>query len=267
MRVTMPNQRLPETVQRRIAISQLARNHPILTEPPRIQRQYLGALQLYCKKLLRFSTYERAVLQYYRAFFHAEHVMNSKRTLSERLRVILLFDIVHISGYNRNTARKMPVRKFQFSQALSDILVQLFADFRADAPMWEALMQNPCVSADADWLEAVRRNAAFSRQKPYRILVTATMSAGKSTFINALIGQKIARTSNLACTGRLHYIYSKPTDDQLIGLWDREILLDAGSRIARGSELHTHRASWGNSPAAISAATSHLRIWKKSRRS
>lgn len=47
---------------------------------------------------------------------------------------------------------------------------------------------------------------------PYQILVTATMSAGKSTLINAIIGQNICKSQNLACTSQLHYIINKPLD-------------------------------------------------------
>ena len=70
------------------------------------------------------------------------------------------------------------------------------------------------------------------------------MSAGKSTFINALVGKKIASTKNLACTGRLHYIYSKPSDDSLIGLWDRQVILDAQNNILNESEELQERISY-----------------------
>ena len=46
-----------------------------------------------------------------------------------------------------------------------------------------------------------------------RILITATMSAGKSTLINALVGKSIARTSQEACTGNLCYIYNQPVEN------------------------------------------------------
>lgn len=51
------------------------------------------------------------------------------------------------------------------------------------------------------------RNVFFGKngykKKLCKILVTATMSAGKSTFINALIGEKVSKTENMACTDRI----------------------------------------------------------------
>ncbi|MBC5645457.1 dynamin family protein [Parabacteroides sp. BX2] len=49
-----------------------------------------------------------------------------------------------------------------------------------------------------------------------KILVVATMSAGKSTLINALVGYRINRIKTTACTSHLCYIYNKPYEDGLI---------------------------------------------------
>ena len=51
------------------------------------------------------------------------------------------------------------------------------------------------------------------------LLVTATMSAGKSTLINALIGKKVVRTSQEVCTGNLCYIYNQSVENNKILLW------------------------------------------------
>ena len=51
------------------------------------------------------------------------------------------------------------------------------------------------------------------------LLVTATMSAGKSTLINALIGKKVVRTSQEVCTGNLCYIYNQSVENDRILLW------------------------------------------------
>lgn len=45
--------------------------------------------------------------------------------------------------------------------------------------------------------EAYQHTNIFSTPTPYQILVTATMSAGKSTLINAIIGQNICKSQNL----------------------------------------------------------------------
>ena len=74
-------------------------------------------------------------------------------------------------------------------------------------------------------------NKKFSNQKDKKILIVATMSAGKSTLINALIGKKISKVTNEACTEKLHYIYNKPFEDNRIYEFDNELSLNATEKI------------------------------------
>jgi len=237
-----------EPMQKRIAYAQLAYNHPILKEDRVTRRYYYGMLNLYCKRLFRISKYEKAILSYYKSAFgigfSAERQSNYKKKLSTKLRVILLLDIVHISGYNFSFIDSGLLKSFRFDKKLFNILDDLFSKPCYENSMWEKLINNKYVHSEAEWIDCVRRNVAFSQKKPFKIMVTATMSAGKSTFINALVGEKVASTKNLACTGRLHYIYSKPTDDNLIGKWDRQLILDAQDSILNESEETQERISY-----------------------
>lgn len=54
----------------------------------------------------------------------------------------------------------------------------------------------------------------LSKEKK-RILVTATMSAGKSTLVNALIGQRVMMTRNESCTSKPWIITEDPAADEL----------------------------------------------------
>ena len=51
--------------------------------------------------------------------------------------------------------------------------------------------------------EVREKNNYNHKKKIFKVLVTATMSAGKSTFINALIGKKVSKAENMACTDRI----------------------------------------------------------------
>lgn len=46
-----------------------------------------------------------------------------------------------------------------------------------------------------------------------KVLVVATMSAGKSTLINALIGNKINKVASTVCTNKVRLVYNKPLDE------------------------------------------------------
>lgn len=233
-----------EPMQRRIAYAQLVFNHPILKEDRMTRCRYYGMLNYYCKRLFRITKYGKAILSYYKTFFNIERQSHNKKQLSTRLRVTLLLDIVHIAGYNSSFINSSVLKSFRFDSKLFAILDGLFSNLCYENSMWDELMNNKYVKAEAAWIECMRRNVAFSRKKPFKIMVTATMSAGKSTFINALVGERVASTNNLACTGRLHYIYSKPVDDFLIGKWDRQIVLDAQNSILNKNEETQERISY-----------------------
>jgi hypothetical protein len=64
-------------------------------------------------------------------------------------------------------------------------------------------------------IEQYRRNRIFASKPIKRYIVTANMSAGKSTLINALIGKPVALTSQEACTSALSFIYNKPFDNSI----------------------------------------------------
>lgn len=72
-----------------------------------------------------------------------------------------------------------------------------------------------------------RKNEAFSQQRTKRIIVTANMSAGKSTLINALVGKKVVKTSQEVCTDNISYIYSKSFDDGRAHLSAENLALEA----------------------------------------
>lgn len=67
----------------------------------------------------------------------------------------------------------------------------------------------------------------FIDTNSFKILVTATMSAGKSTFINALAGKNICLSRNMACTSKLHSIVSKPFDTDFTFEYDYALSLEA----------------------------------------
>jgi GTPase Era involved in 16S rRNA processing len=58
-------------------------------------------------------------------------------------------------------------------------------------------------------------------------MITANMSAGKSTPINALAGKKVNKTQNDTCTAKLHYLYNKAGEDNYSCEYDHDLELNA----------------------------------------
>ena len=61
-----------------------------------------------------------------------------------------------------------------------------------------------------------RMNADFANLPEKKIIVTATMSAGKSTLINTLIGVDLFETGNRASTDKIQFACNKPFDDRIV---------------------------------------------------
>lgn len=101
-------------------------------------------------------------------------------------------------------------------------------------------------------IEQYWSNIEFFQKKEQRILVTANMSAGKSTLINALVGKAIARTSQEVCTGNNCFIYNKPFEDNRVALQTSKLELDA-------EEEDLQKYDWQNS---ISMATNFRCFYK-----
>lgn len=53
----------------------------------------------------------------------------------------------------------------------------------------------------------------FSSKPLKKVLVVATMSAGKSTLINALIGNKINKVASTVCTNKIRLVYNKQSNE------------------------------------------------------
>ena len=85
----------------------------------------------------------------------------------------------------------------------------------------------PPVSNIKYQLKCLEKTRAFVKRPQRRILVTATMSAGKSTLINALVGKQVSRTQNEACTGKIHYIHDKPYEDGFTCKWESTLDMNA----------------------------------------
>ena len=76
-------------------------------------------------------------------------------------------------------------------------------------------------------LNQYRANKDFFHKEERRIIVTANMSAGKSTLINALVGKSIAQTSQEVCTGNVCYLFNKAYEDNHIHLSTQGLNLNA----------------------------------------
>jgi GTP-binding protein EngB required for normal cell division len=93
--------------------------------------------------------------------------------------------------------------------------------------LFEKKASIPAFQTAAPLIEQYQKNRRFAGLSEKRYVVTANMSAGKSTFINALMGKPLARTSEEACTGNINCFYNKSFEDGAIHFNSNTLTLHA----------------------------------------
>lgn len=113
----------------------------------------------------------------------------------------------------------------------------------------------PCTYTFAEsMITQFRSNRTFDSQTEKRYLVTANMSAGKSTLINAIIGKPMMATAQEACTANVCFLYNKPFEDNALHLLGPSLNLQATYQVLRQPEqintrhIASYFRSW-NQPA------------------
>lgn len=203
--------------------------HPILKEPNiKKRKKYFNFLSYYASLYTPQMCFSEALMALYKRKILGEEAcpVTPDPTISGlfKYRYILYMDVWFINAFdNAEKAEKL----------LNDMesRSRLLRPFRKKMrKLYERLyvgdngISFPKVE---QMINLWKRNETFAQEPIFKVAFTANMSAGKSTLINALVGKKINRSQNLACTAKLHYILSKPFEDGFISEDDHVLNLDA----------------------------------------
>lgn len=126
---------------------------------------------------------------------------------------LILLDDDCITGVYNEIATYIPKNQQSFFMQIKSALYDLNVDI--SRYIWAENIINQ-----------FRNNNIFLQRKEVKILVTATMSAGKSTLVNALVGKKIEKMSQEVCTGNKCYIQNKPYEDNVLSLYSNQLYYD-----------------------------------------
>lgn len=221
------------------ASSQILAFNPVLNEDAEVKTQYF----VYLRKLIRLvkwdkRKYTKAQIAYYRDILcnkDAPVRVNREIIIPTRMCYLMPYDLAIMLAYHQKVIRTEEigiiinkiVSDFNLPANSADFLYREFDAALGDKEAWQEVLNSKAVNGFKRYLKIVRENIFFIVRYPYNILITATMSAGKSTLINALVGKNISRMQNMACTSKIHTIISKPFEDGVTSEYDHEILLDA----------------------------------------
>lgn len=228
-----------------LEISQYILKHPIMDESEEYKRRYINTLEYFVRKYSNRDKYSRSMLELYKnklmghpecyEYKDEELKQISKGVLSWKMkkfkffsyRYCLLLDVIFICSFFDNKK----------SEAIFHEILEIY-----NKRYWKKLEALYCEivgtsEAFGQWdqtdylIDCIKANKTFLAQNNRNILVTANMSAGKSTLLNALIGKKVNKTQNDACTAKTHYLINKAFEDNLTYEYDFALELDASQEI------------------------------------
>ena len=226
----------------KIEVSQMLKGHPILKEKNSYKCKYVNVLEYFVRRFSPDDIWANKTLQLYKKAliedaqsYEYEDLQKltkkSKKVVATKFkpfkffsyRYCLIIDCAFINAFNdKNKGEKI------FSE-ISGIYHKRYQ--KQIRHVFESLYE-PNISTDG--LEQIthlsgcwQKNREFLLQEPIKIIVTATMSAGKSSLLNALVGKKINRTQNDTCTAKIHYVKNKPYEDGYNYEQDFSLELDA----------------------------------------
>lgn len=222
-------------------IAQMLKNHPILKEKISYKIKYINVLEYFVRKYSNDDIWANATLRLYIKELLGNNVeyqyngfilqRQSKVVMATKFRPFkfftyrycLMFDCIFINAYGD---------KDKGEQIFSEVVTIYNKRYVKKLRQVFEFLYDSKVSIDKidkiqNMKECWNSNRDFISSKPKKVLVTANMSAGKSTLLNALVGKKISKTQNDACTAKVHYIMNKPLEDGFCYEWDYILDLDA----------------------------------------
>lgn len=214
-------------------MSHIVIDNPIVFDLKDTKKTYINRL----KKYARLGGWNRRkyvaseLEAYNKIIFSCDEVREEK--VLDSYKYYILFDLIHLLGYELSniTLSKIDNVKKQYLIDFkgADLLIvnKIIDSAQRASNKFIELLNIDELSNEKNYIELIRKNIFFREQKPFRLMVTATMSAGKSTFINSLIGKYICLSQNMACTSKIHSIINKAFEDGYTYEYDKELVLTA----------------------------------------
>lgn len=224
-----------------LEVAQMLKKHPILEEKSSYKCKYINLLEYLVRKFSpddewankTLLLYKKALLENLQDYRYEGFELHtqSKSVIATKFkpfkffsyRYCVIIDCIFINAINNKEKGELIFAE------LSSIYHKRYQ--KNICNVFEALYMPDISLKGYDQItylaDCWEKNRAFLSNEPIKIIVTATMSAGKSTLLNALIGKKINRTQNEACTAKVHYIKSKPYEDGYCYKYDYTLELDA----------------------------------------
>ncbi|MGP1599090.1 dynamin family protein [Peptoanaerobacter stomatis] len=221
--------------------SQMLSEHPIISENISLKIRYINILDYFVRKYSRDDKWANSMLKLYikkllgndrkYTYDNFDFQKHSKEVMANKFkpfkfftyRYCLLFDCIFINAYeNKEKGEKIFTELQEINRKRYRKKLQRVFNFLYNYTTSVDYIDNINYMKDC-W----NKNKEFLKTEPIKVIITANMSAGKSTLMNAFVGKKINKTQNDSCTAKTHYILNKAFEDNLSYELDYLLELDA----------------------------------------
>ncbi len=212
--------------------------HPIINFKQILKTKYYYTLKYYVN-ICTSSVYADARLELYKRFLlqNNTEVMDEKKCITtiinakfhpwkNKYKLWLICDLALIIGDLLICQKAVEMIKTAATKKQRELLEQLAEFLKSNGERG----QTSLLLSAAELMKQYCKNIRFCNTPEKRIVITANMSAGKSTLINALIGINLARTSQEVCTGNICYFYNMPFDDGTIHFKGKKISFSSSEK-------------------------------------
>lgn len=221
--------------------AQMLENHPLLKEKENYKQKYINVLMYFVQKYSVDDLWaQQTICLYIKKFLGAKNdyqynksdlYQNLKSVLATKFRPFkffsyrycLIIDCIFICAYEDKGKGE------QIFSELASIYHERYQ--KKIRQVFDSLYDTTISTGEIEQIQYLKKcwdeNRKFIKSRPIKVLVTANMSAGKSTLLNAFIGKKVNKTQNDACTAKVHIIVNKPYEDGFCYEWDHLLELDA----------------------------------------
>lgn len=229
-----------------LAMGQIIRINPIINDSDEIKQEYIRRLKEYLKAAAwSRRKFVSAELDAYEKIIIESKSNNNTHDIGF-YKYFILLDLMQIMAYDFKVTDEEKLKNIrslyekEFADADEKIVNHLFKIALNPEKKTKEIIRSKKLDTEKEYLEAIYKNIKFKKSEPAGVMVTATMSAGKSTFINALVGKYICLSQNMACTSKIHCIVNKAFEDGLSAEYDHDLVLTAGKEeLLNDNELNS----------------------------
>jgi ribosome biogenesis GTPase A len=213
----------------------------LLKEKIKMRLKYLNVLAGFIEKYACKDMFSHAALETYKVAFmfddgeferidrkkipvYFKNLLRYRFRLFERysFRYVLLCDLIMLISPEDKSKAALITREIKSAVKISKTSIDnLYEQF------FEGQSSGKMLTLTKYHLECWNKDKLFRQLPEKKIMISSNMSSGKSTLINAIIGKRINRSMNEACTAKLHFIHDKAFEDNYIYKCDYTMNMNA----------------------------------------